>query len=296
MNDMSAPIVRDRSTYIGGSDIAKILGVSKFGTAYELFLEKRGEIGAKPEQLKVLNRGKRLEPAIVAMYADETGATVTYPGRQLTGAEPWMAGSFDAERHDEPCIIEAKSVSEFIPRSEWGPAGSDDVPKDYLAQAMWYMGIANVQRCDIAALLGADDFRIYPIAFDSELFGAMVAQARNFWARVQANEAPEPDFAHRSIGDVIARKFQVVDPKLIVQATPELIHWAKVAQDARRLATEYGNTADAAKAHLLHAIGNGSVLELGDGMQMVRKSVKRKGYTVEPSEYIEARFKTSKGE
>lgn len=293
LHSAATPLNPDRRNFVGGSDIAKIIGVSKFGTTYELYLEKRGEIPPKQQEAKVLQRGKRLEPAIVAMYMDETDSAVTYPGRLIIGDEPWKRGSFDAERTEERIGVEAKSVSEYVPRHEWGPAGSDDVPKDYLAQTLWYLGLSKWDRFDVAALLGADDFRIYPIYPDLELFQAMEAQAREFWMRVQAGEPPDPDFGHRSTHEVINRKFGIVDPKLIVQADPQLLHWARVAQEARALATQYDKTAEAAKDHLLHALGNGSVLDMGD-TQLVRKIVKKKAYTVEATEYIDARFKKTK--
>src|SRR3546814_3059324 len=64
----------ERRSYIGGSDMAAIYGVSPFTTAVELWLQKTGQRRAhrrsKAEQ-RILDSGKRLEPIIVDMTVEK---------------------------------------------------------------------------------------------------------------------------------------------------------------------------------------------------------------------------------
>src|SRR3546814_20386081 len=64
----------ERRSYIGGSDMAAIYGVSPFTTAVELWLQKTGQRRAhrrsKAEQ-RILDSGKRLEPIIVDITVEK---------------------------------------------------------------------------------------------------------------------------------------------------------------------------------------------------------------------------------
>src|SRR5687768_6275354 len=92
---MNAPeiVMPDRTTFIGGSDIAAIHGLSKWKTAFQLYQEKIGEYveESNPERDKRLNRGKRWEPIVVEMLLDELiarGHEVEVIGRNCRYTDP----------------------------------------------------------------------------------------------------------------------------------------------------------------------------------------------------------------
>lgn len=69
---MNAPEM-NRMGFIGGSDVAAILGVSPFKTPHELWLQKTGRAPREevtPEQQKRFDRGHRLEPVVLQMLID----------------------------------------------------------------------------------------------------------------------------------------------------------------------------------------------------------------------------------
>ena len=71
----------------------------------------------------------------------------------------------------------------------------------------------------------------------------------------------------------------------------EALHWQGVYLEAQSLANGYNKAAEMAKNHLRRIIGNNAVGLLPDESGgWTRKIVKRSGYTVEPSEYIDFRF------
>jgi hypothetical protein len=55
---------------------------------------------------------------------------------------------------------------------------------------------------------------------------------------------------------------------------------------------QYQAVSDGARAHILHAMGGAAIGTLRDGAYK-RKLVERKGYSVEPTEYIDFRFSRS---
>ena len=95
----------------------------------------------------------------------------------LSGDLPLISsdGQINASR-----ILECKTANPFA-QSEWGEAGSDQVPLSYLAQCVWYMMLTNIDRTDLAVLFGNADFRIYEITRDLELEQMVLERAKLFW-------------------------------------------------------------------------------------------------------------------
>ena len=189
-----------RSSFIGGSDVAAILGISKWKTAYQLWLEKTGQADDEPtneQRERVLARGKRLEPVVLDMLTEETGIEITGRNLRYTDADlPFMACEIDAEAGDTN--IEIKTVHPFAAK-DWGDEGTDEIPVWYTAQVMYGMAITNRRECIVAALIGADDLRIHRVEYDAETSAMVRNRVRWFWTDcVLGGIAPQP----ANLGDV----------------------------------------------------------------------------------------------
>jgi putative phage-type endonuclease len=297
--------MNDRSGYIGGSDIAAILGISPWRNPVDLWLSK---IQPQPdEDSLVKKRGRRMEPYILSMIAEEFNVpTKTWARnvRHIDEAVPYSACEVDAEAiylaEDEnstrslPVIenIEIKTVHPFK-ANEWGEAGADQLPLHYLAQAQWGLGVTRRDVCRVFALIG-DDLRPYVVERDEPTINAMRARAHDFWERyVLAGERPPLDYDDPHTLDLLKRLYPGTNGKTI-EATPELERWRLTMQEARAAADKYENVFAGAKAHLLDAMGEAALLTFADGKALRRKLTKRKGYTVAETEYMDARFVTVK--
>lgn len=289
------PVVVDRRAFVGGSDISKIIGCSPYGDAFSLYLEKTGELDPLEIETKVQRRGKILEPAIIEMARDEGYALL--PGRYASiDGSPHFRAQIDATQGTDGgrfAPVEIKSASEHT-RGKWGPTGTDEAPTAYCAQLHWQMMAMDAPFGRIVALLGADDLRVYTIERDPKIDEFLLAQAGEFWQRVQERRPPDVDYAHPSIGDTLARLFNNPRATEIVQATPAILSWRDVLVDAQRKAKEYEGVIDGAKAHLLHFMGNAALIDMLDGQVYERKTVKRKGYTVADTTYITATLKKAR--
>lgn len=190
--DMQTQVPHDRRKYIGGSDIAAILGISPWKTAYQLWQDKTQPAMPEnndPERLKVLNRGKRLEPYILDMIRSEHGLEITAANKRYIDQDvPYFASEIDAEAGD--LNIEIKTVHPFKIK-EWGEQGTDALPLHYIAQVQWGMGITKRQQCDVFALIG-DDLKRYSVLADQELIDAMRVKANDFWVNHVTTLAPPP--------------------------------------------------------------------------------------------------------
>ena len=193
---MNAPLAvgqLDRQTYIGSSDTAAILGISPWKTPLDVYLDKvqpRVEI-TDPDKLRVLNRGKRMEPYVIDLLAEEAGLEIVRRGERYIDTEyNFLAAEIDAEAASGE-NIEIKTVSPFKAK-EWGEQQSDEIPVHYAAQAMHALMITGRALCVFGVLIGADDFRIYRIERDDVTIAAIRAKEIAFWKRVQDRNPPDP--------------------------------------------------------------------------------------------------------
>lgn len=188
----------DRTAFIGGSDIGAIIGMSRFKTPLDVWLEKTGQapVALDPDKEKIFRRGKRLEPVVLEMLLEEHGIeTLVRNERYVDAAHPFMACEVDGEAivEGEHVNIEAKTAHHFIASRLFGEEGTDDIDVSYAAQAMWGLGITGRRRTIFGVLVGADTLLRYEIIRDDETIQAMRARAVAFWHdHVLAGVPPEP--------------------------------------------------------------------------------------------------------
>ncbi|HEX7647500.1 MAG TPA: YqaJ viral recombinase family protein [Noviherbaspirillum sp.] len=191
----------DRSKFIGGSDAAAILGVSKWKTPYQLWLEKTGQWQQPddPERAKVLARGKRWEPVVIEMLIDELqdrGHEVEVIGRNLRYIDQgcdFLACELDLELlvDGEECNGEMKTIHPFAAK-DWGEQGTDAIPVYYTAQAMHGLMVKPRRRCIVAGLIGADDLRVHEVLRDDGVIEHMRLAEIDFWQRIRDGVPPDP--------------------------------------------------------------------------------------------------------
>jgi len=187
----------DRSKYIGGSDIGAILGLSKYRSPLEVWLEKTGIEVVSKDSLP-MRFGSFAEEFVAREYARVTNAQLAHD--QSTYIHPehsYMCAHIDRfvlgdEQQALPTkILECKTANAFA-KSDWGQVGSDEVPMSYLAQCAWYMAITGIEQTDLAVLFGNHEFRIYEIERDQGLEELVIQKAYDFWHEYVLKEIAPP--------------------------------------------------------------------------------------------------------
>jgi putative phage-type endonuclease len=245
-------LVALRRTGIGGTDASAILGLNPYRTPLQVWAEKRGLV-AEREQTDAMYWGAALEPVIARRYMQETGAQLYHPenvfhhaehdvllgtpdymvaGAALKGLEIKTAGAHTAHR--------------------WGRPGTDEVPSEYVIQCVHYMAVTGAHEWDLAVLIGGQDFRIYTLHWDGDLWAEIEPQLIAWWQRHMV-EGVEPE-AVAADNEFMARRFPKNTGDML-PVTDEL--YALVRE--RKLATLDENDAQerraAAEAKLKQAIG-----------------------------------------
>ena len=175
--------------YIGGGNIASILGLSPFRTPLDEYLlivnERQDEL--TPEKAEFFEDRRDLEPWAAKKFTRKTGLPVCRTNQRYTDAEfPHFRAEIDFEVYttpnlDEEANGETKSVHPNAVGA-WGKPDEGDEPPLYVtAQAMWGLGITGRARCYVQALIGFDDYRVYVVERDDELIATIRQKAADFW-------------------------------------------------------------------------------------------------------------------
>lgn len=118
--------IMDRTKYIGGSDVAGILGISPWRTPLEVYLDKvQPRVKpVDPSKQKVFTRGQRMEPYVIDLLSEETGMEIVHRGNRYIHRDyDFIAAEIDAEAASGE-NIEIKTVSPFKAK-EWGEIQTD---------------------------------------------------------------------------------------------------------------------------------------------------------------------------
>lgn len=246
-----------REGAIGGSDVAAILGLSRFESRFSLWHRIAGKLGPQPENDE-MRAGKYLEPAICSSFAD------THPDLLVIGEagtwrsfdRPWQIGNPDAfvQVKGEPLgdinILEAKFA---LYDDEWGDEGTDQIPPAYLAQTRWYLDVFDAKQCWVQVFIGSSaQFRTYLVERDEEDQAFVRDQVRKFLDSVTAGERPSID-EHGATYEAVRRLHPGIEP-VDVDVEPAIgIAYIETLR-AKKAATA---AARQASSQLLDAVGGG---------------------------------------
>jgi len=282
---LTAEQLAERHSGLGGSDAAPALALSPFKSPLALFLEKRGKVDTV-ETLAAFEWGNRLEPVIRQAYSDKTGRVVRMPTGTLRHPEhPFMIAHLDGVTDDRR-VFEAKTSRIG---DGWGKSGTDEVPHWYLLQCQHYLSITGFEVADVAVLIGGSDFRVYEVPADRDLQNDIITGEAEFWSLVVANTPPPPEWDVDSV-EIMARLFRETNGDTVI-ADEEDRQWQQVFARATELAKSYEATAAGAKTHLLHKMGNSSrMIFAAAELQLTRKLVERKAYSVGATKFLDSRF------
>jgi len=186
----------DRRHFIGGSDIAAVMGVSRWVTPLQLWSEKTGQTDpADLSKNEAVEMGHELEETVARLFTKRTGKKVRRsPKNYTSGKFSYMRCQVDrlVEGTDE--LLECKTASAWKEK-EWA---GEEIPVEYILQVNWQLGITGRRIGHIAVLIGGQKFVYKEILFDKKLFSDQVIAAVDFWGMVQNMVPPAVKAADNS--------------------------------------------------------------------------------------------------
>ncbi len=208
----------ERRSGIGGSDVAAIMGFSKWKTAHSVWEDKLG-ISADDFDNDAMLWGRLMEPVIRQFYAQRNGVHVYEMSSPLrNSAYPELVANADGAVAAGPGLPATKGLEIKTARymDEWGDDSTDEIPYAYLLQVNHYMMVAGVDVWDVAVLFSGSTYRQYTIHANKELQGMIYEACRAFWNDyVKAGIAPPP----QSYADAIQRWGSISPPGELIASS-----------------------------------------------------------------------------
>lgn len=228
MSAVLAPRLSADRGYIGGGNVAGILGCSPYKSPRDEFLTITG-LAANDDAAgreAFFKRRKALEPFAAEVFQQATGLTIVRRNERYDDpAYPFIRSEIDFETSDG-CNGETKTVHPLA-AAEWGYSGTDDLPVYVAAQVMHGLAVTGRQAAWVHALVGLDDDRIFRVERDNDLIAAIRAREIEFWERYVV-PCREPEAS--TIGDVL-RMYQVHTGRAVVaddQALDDLRRYREI--------------------------------------------------------------------
>jgi len=200
--------IKQRSALIGGSDIAKIAGKSRFGDALTVYNSKLQDMQAMQEKTDYgpLYWGNALERPIMKAFSAITEMPVSANRLNIYSLRsmPYVACTPDGiitSNARRPMGLEIKTsrLAGFWPTGSDGVVdvgtGSDvdGLPNDVICQVQWSLGITGFDCWYVAALLSGSDFRVFRVSPSKEDIEFLQDRARVFWEdHILKGIPPEP--------------------------------------------------------------------------------------------------------
>lgn len=158
-----ADVKLKRNTFIGGSDVAAILGINRYKTAYEVWEEKKHGI-VTFEGNNITDWGKKLEPVILREFElkhnvkilDNNAKYISKKYKEL-GCHPDGIAFIK-----ENCLIEAKTVSSKA-YNHW----ENELPLEYNCQVQHNLFVCDLQKAWFICLV-LDDRNYFEIEINRD--------------------------------------------------------------------------------------------------------------------------------
>lgn len=264
---MNAPLPVNRQTFLGGSDVAAVLGVAPSTwkdrcTPLDVFLIKTGQrvIEVTDDLQDLFDWGKQLEPVVVNRLRSKHGvrivkrSTPRKPNRYQDFEYPFLAAEIDfewrvtkdiVEKYElDPALIgtiqngEVKTVH-ALASAKFGDEG-DAVPVEYAAQAQHGMMVRGIDRklCLFGVLQGANrNVDLYFLPRDDKIIATMRKRCVAFWNDHVLAGVPPAAIRIEDVQYLLGHKLPASKTEAsaeILALLPEL----QKARDAKKVAEE----------------------------------------------------------
>lgn len=134
-----------RSQGVGASDISTILGLNRFQTPIQLWLERTGQVPPKDQTLP-MRLGHETEPIIAKLFAEETGLELYPLGLWQSKTREWHTATPDRGIVGHNALLECK-LTGYHMASEWEDGQTSDHAELQSQGQMYVTGATMVYVC-----------------------------------------------------------------------------------------------------------------------------------------------------
>jgi putative phage-type endonuclease len=233
-----------RTRGIGGSDAAVVLGLSKYKTPFELWLEKTGQVMPQSSTSEAAYFGSLLEDLVAKEFEKRSGKKVRKRNAMFQHPKyDFILANIDRFVTGEKAILECKTASAFQAK-EWE---GDEIPEAYIVQIQHYLGVLGPEykKGYFAVLIGGQKFIWKEIERDDELIEMIFQAEINFWNNhVLANQPPALD-GSSAAEQFLAERFAKAEEEKAIPLKAEFKDKIERYLELKKLIKELENEKDA---------------------------------------------------
>ncbi|MFG2372610.1 YqaJ viral recombinase family protein [Streptomyces sp. NPDC048504] len=190
---------------LGSSDVAAILGISRYGNALSVWHDKTGGLPLESDDSEPALWGRAFEETVAREWARRNRSVVRRVGLVANTERPWQMCTLDRRvlkcplaDADERCAVEIK-CRDKMKASQFRAGVADDV----LVQTLWQADVCGFDHVHAAVLIGGNDYRQYVIRTrdHAQLIDDLRAAGERAWEQIQTRRAPV--LAHDADPDVL---------------------------------------------------------------------------------------------
>jgi len=170
--------ILERKNYIGGSDAAGVLNMSRWDSPISVWLRK-GE-NAKIENTENLatELGNELEEVVARLFEKRTALKTRKMNLTIYHSKhKYIACHIDRKIEGENAFLECKTTSQWNAK-EWE---GEEIPQEYIIQCLHILNCTEYDYCYIAVLIGNKEFKFKKIEKDKELQEKILNEEIYFW-------------------------------------------------------------------------------------------------------------------
>lgn len=236
-----------RKEALGSSDMAAILGLDPWRNAYDVWLEKTGQVEDNKET-EVMQAGSLFEDGVLNWAEMHLGKLERNVEKRAQGFP--IVSHIDAVVISPQEPVEAKTAGLFGPvQEDYGENGTDELPDRVIIQSHVHMLCIEKDICHVPAFIGGRGFNMFRVNRDEVIINSIMDASLDFWEKYVIPNEPPPNVIP-SI-EIVKRIRRI--PEKIVELDPKLVQEWLDAKDKVKWAEEIKKDAQAA---MLAAIGD----------------------------------------
>lgn len=195
---------------IGGSDAAAILGLNRYCSPFDVYLDKIGQKEEQPDN-EAMRQGRDFEDYVAFRFAEQTGKKVRRRNVMFQHSEyPFLVGNVDRMVVGEQSGLECKTTS-ILNKSNFK---NGEYPDTYYVQAMHYMAVTGLPKWYLAVLVLNKDFYVFEIERDEAEIAALIEAERYFWEEHVLKEIPPAFDGSKAASECLKAMYPEAEEKL----------------------------------------------------------------------------------
>lgn len=281
--------LEDRKKAIGASDVAAILGVSPWASAWDVWADKTGRL-EKWQGNEQTRLGQFFESSVLDYAESKLGELVR--GERVLHATLPIASTLDARVLKNNRPVEAKTTGLAGPvYGDWGDIGTDEVPEYYLVQV--HTQLLCLDDADMGYLFGLLPGRgvvEFNIERSSKICDNLGSVLDDWWTTHIINDV-EPSRDKATL-EIVKRMKRI--PSKSIELGDEALQLVKEREALKAKVKTFEKALESIDSKLLSSLGDAEVATFPDGSGVTYFSQKRGAYAAEECEYRVLRIKKAK--